>query len=51
MSKNNRKNVSRVEIENAIRTHKTMGGAAISLGLDDVLLRKLPKNMDFTTAA
>ncbi len=41
MSKNNRKNVSRVEIENAIRTHKTMGGAAISLGLDRRTFKKI----------
>ena len=34
MSKHNRKIVSKLEVEKAISTHKTMGGAAIALGLD-----------------
>lgn len=41
MTRNNRKIVSKIDIENAVRTHKTMGGAAISLGLDRRTFKKI----------
>lgn len=46
MSLKNKKNVAKEDIASAIAEHKTMGGAAISLGLDRRTFAKIAKEYD-----